>query len=409
MLKRLLAIVLLSAINAFAQSAQESRQVPGVLLVKPAEGVSSEELRTIYEAKGGKLKGLIERASVHEISVPPKAIGAIEKALRNNPKIKYVERNAYGHTLQTPNDPHYASQWHLPKMGVDLAWEINKGSTSAPIAILDTGFDVNNADIAGKFIHGYNAGNPSAPFGGYSSCSGWAHGTWVASVAASSVNNAVGGAGVGWLNPIIPVSVFDSACAMSFTTFSNGLYWAVDHGAKVISISVGWNWSAFPQTLFDAVTYAVDRGTPVVVAAGNDSTNCTTAQYPCYPGSFPNVINVAGTDINDAPTSFSNYGSYVSIAAPGLNVVSTGVNGAKVTLWGTSFSAPLVAGAIGLVLTVNPSLTPVQVRDLLKQTAFVPAGWDARYGAGRLDVLAAVNMARGLQPMPRAPSDVRAQ
>ena len=199
------------------------------------------------------------------------------------------------------------------------------------------------------------------------------------------MDNGIGVAGVAGKANIMPVRISDPSGYASWSTVAQGLTWAADHGARVANISYS---VAGSGTVISAANYFRSKGGVVAVSAGNtgalDSTSPTTS-----------MLVVSATDAGDAFASFSSYGSLVSISAPGASIYTTANGGGYRYASGTSFSSPIVAGAAALVLSRRPDYTPAQVDAVLKSTAtdLGAVGTDIYFGAGRVNVYAAVLMA----------------
>ena len=298
----------------------------------------------------------------------------------------------------TPNDPNYYRQWGLDKIGAPYAWPFSKGQ-GVVIAVVDSGVDLYHPDLQGKLVSGWDfVDNDSIPY----PSDGKGHGTHVAGIAGSLTSNSLGIAGVGWDAQIMPVRVCGtSGCA--FSAVADGIKWAVDHGAKVINLSLGSQYSN--STIRDAVAYAWSHGAVIIAASGNcgdpstyQPNGCTVLSPISYPAGYDNVIGVGATTSSDTRASFSTYGPHVDIAAPGDQIYSTYVNLFGSTYAddsGTSMAAPFVSGAAALVWARSPGLTNQQVVDILLATAFDlgTAGRDDYFGRGRLDVRYAVQVA----------------
>src|SRR5438445_5793688 len=215
----------------------------------------------------------------------------------------------------------------------------------------------------------------------------YGHGTSVAGVAAATSNNGAGVASVAWGCKLLPVRISDLNGYATYSTIASGLTYAADHGARVANVSFR---ASDSSTVASAAQYFQSKGGVVAMAAGNESTFVSSADNPY-------VLTVSATDSNDALTSWSNTGNNIDLAAPGVNIYTTTRGGGYGLGTGTSFAAPLVAGAAGLVISANPGLNAQQVQDILKQNAddLGTAGWDASYGAGRLNVYKAVRAALG--------------
>ncbi|GIP39629.1 hypothetical protein J31TS4_29090 [Paenibacillus sp. J31TS4] len=283
------------------------------------------------------------------------------------------------------NDALYEKyQWNLPIIETDLGWEVGTGSTDVPVGIVDTGVDLDHPDLQGRLLSGVNLVDKSAP-----PRDDVGHGTHVAGVIAALTNNGQGVAGMTWSNPILPVKVLDSSGAGSTYAVAQGIIWATDHGAKVINLSLG-NY-ADAEFLHDAVRYAYDHDVVLVAASGNDNT-----EQPGYPAAYPEVFAVAATDADKQKASFSNYGDYIDVAAPGVSIASTYPGNRYAALSGTSMASPHVAALAALVRSVNPLLKNTEVMEIMRSSAqdIGTPGRDASFGYGQIDVARALQQAR---------------
>ncbi|WAR46617.1 S8 family serine peptidase [Methylomonas rapida] len=353
----------------------------GQILVKPKAGLSDEEFDKVLKGNQGKVKEKIGKLRVHIISVPENAEEAVVKALSKNPRIEFAELDmAVEMSATVPNDPKYASAWHLPKIQVTNAWDVSKAD-GINIAILDTGVDAAHPDLAAKLIPGWNAVD-----GGADTSDINGHGTAVAGTAAALTNNAAGVAGIAWNANIIPVRITNDPTGYAyFSDITRGLSWAADNGADVANISFGVSNSS---TVSTAAQYLRSKGGVVVTAAGNSGVD------PAYADN-PYMISVSATDSKDAKASWSNYGAYVDVAAPGVSILTTSRGGAYGNWNGTSFSSPATAGVVALIMAANPNLTPDEVEKVLEASAVKVAGVDFHpyFGYGRVDAAAAVQLA----------------
>ncbi|GIV04439.1 MAG: hypothetical protein KatS3mg016_0014 [Fimbriimonadales bacterium] len=326
--------------------------------------------------------------------------------LRALPGVRYVEPNYLAFAFATPNDPSYGQQYGLARIQANLAWDIWQPQRTVYIAIIDTGIDSNHPDLtnkmrrhAGGAIYGYNTLNNTT-----NALDDNGHGTHCAGIAAAEINNGIGIAGVAAWNPAIanansfvqlmPVKVLSSSGSGSLDGVARGITWAADNGAHILSLSLGAGSGA--QQLQDAVNYAWTRGCLIVVAAGNGGSS--SPQYPAY---YTNCIAVAATDSADRLASFSQYGSWVDIAAPGVSILSTYPSNRYQSLSGTSMACPHVAGAAAVLWSHNPSLTNAQLRSALETNVdpYQPySGRTIAQGAGRLNVYRALQAVGGGGP-----------
>jgi subtilisin family serine protease len=300
------------------------------------------------------------------------------------------------------NDPLFQAgrQYGLHQIRALDGWGYSTGSESIIIAIVDTGIDLAHPDLADKIIPGYDfVNNDPIPQDDHG------HGTHVAGIAAAVTNNGIGIAGVSWGARLLPVKVLNEQGWGYTSAIAAGIVWAADRGARVINLSLGGPAST---TLREAVNYAVGKGALVVAAAGN-SGNST----PNYPGAYPAAISVAATDSTNRRASFSNFGPFVDLAAPGVSIYSTVPTGScdlchpsgYRALSGTSMATPMVAGVLAILAGLAPEASPAGLRAAVEQSALDlgPAGRDDEYGFGLVQLDAAIRTLRpDLAPAPTA-------
>ena len=417
------------AVNAPLASAQlpplvpGQTAIPGDILVGVAEGADDRVVASHFQQLG---QAMGHSAHLHAFRVRLNA--GITDALalewlRHQTGVAYAENNHRVQVAATPNDASYSAQWALPKIQADQAWTNWKPQGQVIIAIVDTGVDSNHPDLTNvmfKDTAGNVVGHDSTGSGSF--LDGFGHGTHCAGIAAAQINNSTsyfnsanntnyGIAGVvGWNGDnsksdtshikIMPVRVLDSSGSGSDSQVADGIEWAADHGAKVISLSLGEPEDPAnpgpPSLLNAAVQYAWSKGIVVVAAAGNSSTN---AHF--YPAACPNVVSVAATDSNDTLASFSNYGDWVTTAAPGVNIFSTlptynasaGWGTYYTFLSGTSMATPHVAGEAAMLFAQKIGLTAQQVHDTIISSVNPVNGSNTISGGagGRVNFLTALN------------------
>jgi len=283
-----------------------------------------------------------------------------------------------------PNDALFERyQWNIPNIEAEKGWILSKGSEDVIIAVLDTGAQLNHPDLEGRFTEGTNITDPSS-----SPLDDLGHGTHVAGIIGATANNEEGIAGISWYNKIMPVKVLNSNGAGSSYSVAQGIIWATDHGAKVINMSLGNYASA--DFLHEAIKYAYDHDVVIIAASGNDNTN-----RPGYPAAYPEVFAVGATTSTKQRATFSNYGDYIDVAAPGDSIASTYIGGQYAALSGTSMATPHVSALAGLIRSINTELTNVEVMDIMRQSAndLGEAGKDPYFGYGEIDVLKALSTA----------------
>ncbi|MFF1440391.1 S8 family serine peptidase [Streptomyces sp. NPDC058295] len=359
---------------------------------------------------------------------------------RADPQVAYVVPDRLNTPKADPNDTEYTKQWDLFEstagMNVPGAWATSTG-TGVTVAVIDTGY-VAHTDLAANIVGGYDFiadtavsvdgdgrdSNPADPGDYYAanecgsgipaSNSSW-HGTHVAGTIAAVTNNNKGVAGIAYGAKISPVRVlgkcggYDSDIIDAITWASGGTVSGVpanSNVAKVINMSLGGDGACASATQ-SAITAAVNRGTTVVVAAGNESDNVANHS----PGNCNNVISVAATNRTGAKASYSNYGSLVDISAPGGQTSTGTANGILSTLnsgtktpssesyayyQGTSMATPHIAGLVALVKSANSALTPAQIETAIKNNArALPGACSGGCGAGLADAARTVQAVSG--------------
>ncbi|MEM2367237.1 MAG: S8 family serine peptidase [Candidatus Bathyarchaeia archaeon] len=394
-------LLIFSTSILFSIETQTSEEKIELIMKFKPQTLSSQKWK-IVKAYGLTVVDQIPKLNLLTVLVPKNELSTVKEALKRHPTIEFFEENIRVSATQTPNDYYYSLQWHLQKIEMPNAWEITKGNQNIIVAILDTGVDVNHPDLSDKLLEGYNVYDGTGDV--YDDVG---HGTRVAGAAAAITNNMIGVSAPAWNNKILPVKVnIPGAASTTITLLAKGLTYAADKGAKVACLS----WQIFngSSTLVQAAKYFAEKGGIVIAAAGN------TGKYEDYMDN-PYIISVSATDKNDLSASFSSYGPYVDLSAPGVGILTT-INGKEASSYdyaygyasGTSFSAPITAGVVALMYSVNPSLTPGQITQILQTSAvdLGEQGYDFKYGWGRINATKALIMAAALQNQTKTPSDV---
>jgi len=389
----------------FTKNIENKRYREDRVIVKYKVGITSLDKKSFFEKTGFKreiklINGfyLLER---DDLSIPMKEM--ISK-LKEIPIIEYVELDylAYAQSV-VPNDPYFTYQFYLrsngqilqigdnkiaPKIGADIkapdAWEYSKGSKDIIIAVIDTGVDFSHPDLRNKLLEGYNfvKGNPYA-------IDDNGHGTAMSGIIAASSNNSLGIAGICWNCKILPIKVLDKNGIGTHSNIALGIQYAINKGAKIISLSLG---SSSPSYLLEsAVEEAYNKGIPVFAATGNDGS--TSVLYPAAYTSY--VLGVGATNYTDKKADFSNYGPEVGVAAPGVYILTTYIEGRYVYVSGTSPATAVIAGIAGLILSKKEFLTPDELYKILKFSAddvnkAAYPGVDVFIGYGRINAKTAV-------------------
>jgi thermitase len=366
------------------------------LLVKFQPQASASARAAALSGVKGSDTRVIPDIGVHVVNVPGAADAALVR-LKANSAVAFAEPDAILQPQETlPNDPYFPQQytlgggaWGWYQTHTTQAWDITQGSPSVVIAILDTGLkSAGLSDFDGQVVSGWNVLNSSTN----TSSQAGNHGTYVAGVAGLATGNGAGNAGFCPGCRLMPVQVGNDSGAY-LSDIATGLTWATDHGARVANMS--WAGTSASSTLQSAINYAHSKGLVLTAAAGNSNCNCVT-----YPAAYSGVLAVGGTDNVGNKAGDSNYGSWMTLAAPEGNLTAwPTINGAPgyAPVGGTSLAAPVVAGIAGLLLSYNPALTNTQVEQALEATA-APVSFSVQYG--RVDALAALRYLGAVDPQP---------
>lgn len=323
--------------------------------------------------------------------------------------------------VSASEDPLYARQWALERLGAPCVWERTAGSADVTVAVVDSGVDLGHPDLLGRLrTDGFDFvdddGEPWDENG---------HGTHVAGVIAATRGNGEGGAGLAPGVQILPVRVMDAEGAGSDRAIAAGITYAVDKGARVINLSLGATLllatpEGSPQVI-RAIRNALAADVVVVVAAGNDFVPLPNAIV----GENEDVLVVAASDQDDRKAGFSNSGPWVDVTAPGERIVSTMptyevyLTSAALppgerfeqrydSMSGTSQAAPFVSATAALLLSAHPDWSAARVREAITSyAADIYAGYPSYYrrlrllGSGRLDACASLAQERA-EPNPLA-------
>lgn len=357
------------------------------------------------------VKNYAELSGVYmlELSNPSKIDLALE-ILLSDKSVEYAEKVPLDRPMAPPNDTYYSSQWEHTLINSEAAWVFSAGSSSVKVAIVDDAFqanitahpDLNFYTNPGEITNGLdddNNGYKDDVRGFDVTNNSWLtnpptnqyyHGTRVAGTVGAITNNAIGVASIGNGIKIIPVKASDSPGTIS--NGYEGVVFAAIAGSNVICMP--WGSPVSSITGQNVINFARLQGCVLVAAAGNDNTN---SMY--YPAAYNHVIAVAATQSNDVKATFSNYGTWIDVSAPGVNIYTTDINSGYVVESGTSISAGIVAGLAGLMLSFNPGLTPEDVEACIKSSAVSIATQNPTFtgmlGTGRINASASMACVTG--------------
>lgn len=387
--------------------------------------------------------------------------GSLFDKLREMPEVEQVERIPVYRILgQFPentttsatepkeegSDPFYGTvngtdySWHLDMIHAEQAWEMQSGSPSVVVAVVDNAVWGSHPDLQIPEIRQYNmltetVGNSAPPSSvkqgdqcsNMSNCYvyNWSHGTHCAGAIGAINKNGTGIASIGSGVSIMGVSCPGTdAVGLEVRNGFGGITYAAENGAKVISLS--WGSYTIAETEKAIIQSCIDKGIVIVAAAGNNGYK----DQPLYPANLPGVISVASVNSDKQISSFSNYGDWVSIAAPGGFIANAGkesftcifsttfcqsqyyrLNGVGNTtgqyydgMYGTSMATPVVSGLCGLLLSADSTLSPYLMREILissSQGIHTGNGKNIQSGSGIIDAAAALNLLKDRKPMPR--------
>lgn len=378
------------------------------VLVNLQDSSLRDELEQLADRYNAKVVRVLADEKTFVVRLEAPGLDAIDQAIKfftqAASSVAYAEPDYVRHFSSVPNDPMYGNLWGMPKISMPDAWDISTGNSDIVVAVIDTGMDMDHPDLAGNLwinaVEIPGDGTDNDGNGYVDDINGWdfvnedddpedgdGHGTHCAGTVGAVGNNANQVAGVCWTVSIMPLRVGNSD-GLFDSDIVDGIRYAARNGAKVLSNSYGG--TGFSQTVYDAIEYANTQGSIFVAAAGNDSSD--NDLLPQYPASYelPNVIAVAATDENDNLASFSNYGvDSVDLAAPGVNILSTYLNGQTETLQGTSMACPHVAGAMALLASIDEDIVPAEAKQvLLDSVDEIPALDGKLVTGGRMNVFA---------------------
>jgi subtilisin family serine protease len=384
------------AIGAAIGSGPTTAPAPSTveLVARLARGSAAPSVRSAVRALGFTPQSGLAKLGYVSVSVPAASAAAERARLAATPGVMSVSVAAPRTLFAVPNDPLYdgTQKTMYAAVHAPAAWDHSIG-TGVTIAVLDEGFDLTHEEFAGAKVTSHwdvVANNADVSDSPTTPASVAGHGTATASVAAATANNGAGIAGSAWGANLMLIQVADSNGGLNSADSADGIVYATDHGAQVISMSYGG--SSLDPVEAAAVAYAIAHGVVVVAAAGNGGSTAKT-----YPAADPGVISVGATSNNGTLVApFSQTGPWVSVAAPGVNVEvaipladdtkDVSQNGYTLES-GTSFSAPLVAGEAALLLAEHPTTAPGKIASIIATSALAtPTG----FAHGRVQFDAAV-------------------
>jgi subtilisin family serine protease len=322
------------------------------------------------------------------------------------PGVSSISSERRARTMFTPSDTSLSLQWGLDTVNAYEAWDITRGTHDVIVGVLDTGIDWNHPDLAGNIwtgddgYHGYNFIdgnhipmddniNSFDESGSFVPNTYTYHGTHVAGVLAATINNDLGIAGISQAR-MMAVKVMNDSGEGTDATVASGIRWAVDHGADIVTMSLGVEGAS--TALENAIEYASSHGVVMVAASGNSGSS-----FVSYPAAYASVIAVGAVNNANERAAFSNFGNNLDVMAPGVQIYSTQGSSGYQYLSGTSTATPFVAGVAALMLSVNPALTPTDIGNVINATAtdISRTSYDTMTGWGIVDAFRAVEQIAG--------------
>jgi thermitase len=295
--------------------------------------------------------------------------------------VKYIEPNKRVHALYTPNDPLYPSQWGPQHIMADWTWDNEPGNKDVTIAIVDSGIDYTHEDLSNNYVAGgYDwVNSDSDPMDDYG------HGTHCAGIAAATLDNEKGIAGIAQVNLIAEKVLSETGWGTEWD-LAQAIVHAADNNADIISLSLG---GVEVPVAEEACLYAWNHGCLLVAASGNEHEDKVT-----YPAAYETVIAVGAINQINQRCGFSNWGPNLELVAPGFGILSSYPSNSYASLTGTSMAAPHVAGVAALIWSKYPFVTNHEVRAILTQTAddLGTAGFDQYYGYGKVNAFNATDL-----------------
>lgn len=286
--------------------------------------------------------------------------------LEAQPAVEYAEQVSALTTDFTPNDLKANAlgtvngQWNLYKISAEQAWDLHFGDPNVVVAVVDNAIAINHTDLQGVLVQGYDVADldtDPSPFSG-----SFSHGSHVSGIVGANTNNNIGIASIGFGISIMPVKATkNTGPSYAIHKGYEGITWAATNGADIINCS--WGGTGGGITGQNVINSAWNMGSIIVAAAGNSNTNTLF-----YPAAYQNVIAVASTDIGDIRSSFSNFGTYIDLCAPGSDIYSLLPYSQYGNFSGTSMASPHVAGLLGLMKSANPNLSNLQLINCLTTT-----------------------------------------
>lgn len=378
-------VVLGVALVAASTSSSTASDDPGATLRKTAERILAKAapdapLKVVTTTRTSGAPQITTAVA----STRSRALDLIISGLRKSSTIGVDI--AHEVSIDLSNDPLRSRQWALTRLGAETVWKTSTGR-GVVVAVIDTGVRAGHFELQGHILTGRDFVAPGTPPTDENG-----HGTHVAGIITAIPNNGRGIAGLAPNTRVLPVRVLDRTGVGDSANVAKGIVWAVDHGAKVINLSLSSTRSDSAGRA--AVAYAISKNVVVVAAAGNDGCGFLLGSPTTYPAAYDGVLGVGAITSAGSVASYSNCGSWVDVSAPGSAIVSTmsatphpslGCAPHYCTLSGTSMAAPHAAAAAAIeIAKLGSGARQSTVRSLIQSTAddIGAQGYDTRSGYG---------------------------
>ncbi|MGG0643196.1 S8 family serine peptidase [Sporosarcina gallistercoris] len=371
----------LAAMDTSPAPTPVTKETQSELLVQYVDVPRSIAIAPSIPAETESITDIAPSVQLFSFETPADMKEAAEK-LNQQPLVERVEPNYERKLAVAASDPYYRNQWWIPHVKAPSLWNLSSDQTgSVIVAVIDSGIDRSIPDFKGRIAPGgYNFVDKSSNVN-----DSLGHGTSVSGIIASVMNNQYGIAGISgpYDVSILPLKTIREDGTGTVSMNIQAIDYAIQRHVDVINISQGGQTSSEIEK--DAIRRAAEAGILIVASAGNDAEKGNPTMYPA---AYDEVLSVASINELSQHSYFSTYNAGVDISAPGERIATNHPGGSVVSASGTSFSAPIVAGAAAMAIANIPELSPAQLTGLLTSTSkdLGAPGKDPYYGAGMLDL-----------------------
>jgi thermitase len=356
-----------------------SQEFTGQMIVRPIQNLEAQE-RAQEILSQFTLIEYVKETDEYVIGLPKTTNENVaHQALMETGVIEYAEPNWMLYPVNTvPNDPNFGSQWQHSKMRSTTAWDYGTGDGTFIACTVDTGVDLNHPDLQANLVPGYNSADRRTQNSGGSVGDINGHGTMTLGCVGAIGNNNRGVVGMAWDIKLMPVRCTNSSGGGAYLAdLTDGARWASDNGARAVSVSYSGGNS---NTVESTGSHLRGEGSLLSWSSGNSGNRVNGSDHA-------SVIVVGASNQGDNRTSWSTYGSWVDVVAPGDGVRTTSDGGGTASVSGTSFSCPIVSGVLAMMMITSPNSTPAEIEQMLYDNCvdLSSNGEDIYTGHGRPD------------------------